>query len=133
MSEVQRCPCGQPVGFSQCCGPIVDGQRHALSAEELMRSRYSAFSLGDSHPGAAAYLLHSWDSDTRPNSIEFEAGRSWQGLVVHESSKGGAFDNTGTVRFTATYLEGGQTHTQSELSSFRKLEGRWVYVGVVPG
>lgn len=47
---------------------------------------------------------------------------------MHEASKGGAFDNTGTVRFTATYAEAGQTQTQSELSSFRKLDGRWVYV-----
>lgn len=95
-----------------------------------MRSRYSAFALGSTVPGTAGYLLHSWDPDTRPHSIEFAADREWTGLVVHETAGGGPFDGAGTVRFTATYREAGRAHSQSELSSFRKFDGRWVYVGV---
>jgi len=40
------CPCGTGHGFDDCCGPIISGTP-APSPEALMRSRYSAFVVGD--------------------------------------------------------------------------------------
>ena len=41
MSKTQ-CPCGQGT-YAQCCQPLHLGQAKALTATQLMRSRYSAF------------------------------------------------------------------------------------------
>src|SRR5256885_5731628 len=42
-----RSPCGSWVSFNQCCGPVHAGTTPAATAEALMRSRYSAFAVGD--------------------------------------------------------------------------------------
>ena len=36
------CPCGSGADYSSCCGPYIDGDRPAPTAEALMRSRYTA-------------------------------------------------------------------------------------------
>lgn len=84
-----------------------------------MRSRYSAFAVGD-----AAYLLRTWHPRTRPASVE--TGTGWLRLEVLESS-GGLLDTEGTVRFRAHSLDG----VVAERSRFVREDGRWVYVGPV--
>mgnify|MGYP003342658194 CR=1 FL=1 len=41
------CPCCSGKSYESCCAPVIRGQRKAASAEELMRSRYSAYALGE--------------------------------------------------------------------------------------
>jgi SEC-C motif domain protein len=40
---MELCPCGTGLAYSECCEPIIKGQRPAGTAEALMRSRYSAY------------------------------------------------------------------------------------------
>lgn len=40
----QTCPCGKG-SYAECCEPLHLGTTKALTAEQLMRSRYSAFAL----------------------------------------------------------------------------------------
>ena len=40
------CPCGGVV-YRSCCGPLHRGDQRAETAEQLMRSRYSAFARGE--------------------------------------------------------------------------------------
>ena len=37
------CPCGSGRDYSACCEPIIKGTSLAVTAEELMRARYSAY------------------------------------------------------------------------------------------
>ncbi len=37
------CPCGSGQTFDTCCGPIIAGTQKAVTAEAVMRSRYSAY------------------------------------------------------------------------------------------
>jgi SEC-C motif-containing protein len=46
-SENTKCPCGTGLELAQCCEPFIKGKSKAPTAEKLMRSRYSAFALGD--------------------------------------------------------------------------------------
>ncbi|MEB4613424.1 YchJ family metal-binding protein, partial [Leucobacter sp. M11] len=52
MSAPERCPCGSGSPFAGCCAPLLSGERQAQSAEQLMRSRFTAFAVGD-----AEYLM----------------------------------------------------------------------------
>jgi uncharacterized protein YchJ len=45
-SKPAACPCGGGA-FATCCGPYLAGDAIAESAELLMRSRYSAYTLRD--------------------------------------------------------------------------------------
>ncbi len=87
-----------------------------------MRSRYTAFVRRD-----AGYLLRTWATSTRPASVE-TAGVTWLGLAVVSTTDGRAADASGTVTFVAQCDEGTGPQTLRETSTFRREEGRWVYV-----
>jgi SEC-C motif domain protein len=95
-----------------------------------MRSRYSAFVVGD-----VEYLLATWHPATRPEELTLDPGLRWTGLDVVVTTGGGPDDKRGTVSFVAHYhhqdQHGGTAGEQRENSSFRRHEGRWVYVGEV--
>lgn len=96
------------------------GEFMASSAEELMRSRYSAYVLKHSD-----YLTATWHSSTRPASLDISGDDiPWQRLVILSIEKGGSDDNEGVVEFAADY-RGGQLH---ERSRFVKEKGRWFYL-----
>lgn len=92
-----------------------------------MRSRYSAFAVGDE-----AYLLHTWHPDTRPARLDLDGRTRWLRLEVHASTAGGPFHTEGTVEFTAHYLERGHEDALREHSRFVRHDGAWVYVGPLP-
>ncbi len=91
-----------------------------------MRSRYSAFSVGDSD-----YLRRTWHPATRPAGTGVDRRTRWTGLEVLETARGGPFDTEGTVRFRAHYVERGRRGRMEENSKFVRVEGDWVYVGTV--
>lgn len=39
---MELCPCGSEKNYSDCCEPLIKGERVADTAEALMRSRYTA-------------------------------------------------------------------------------------------
>ncbi|WP_431877733.1 YchJ family protein [Micromonospora marina] len=121
------CPCGTGRPYADCCAPVHRGEATAATAEALMRSRFSAFALGD-----AAYLRHSWHSTTRPARLELDPGTRWTRLEIVETWQGGLFDSAGTVRFRAHYREGGRARVLTEHSRFAREDGRWVYRDALP-
>ncbi|MGC5334144.1 YchJ family protein [Micromonospora sp. DT62] len=121
------CPCGAGQPYAGCCGRLHRGEADAATAEALMRSRYSAFAVGDT-----AYLLRSWHSSTRPGALDLDPGQRWTSLEILDTDRGGLFDATGTVEFRAHHRAGGQPGTQSERSRFVREDGRWVYLDALP-
>ncbi|MEU6385378.1 YchJ family metal-binding protein [Streptomyces bauhiniae] len=113
------CPCGLAADYAGCCGRFHSGSAAAPSAEALMRSRYSAFVVGD-----VAYLVRTWHPRTRPEGLDLDPGMRWAGLEILETEGGSAFHTTGTVTFRASY-RGGSLH---ERSRFERVDGAWVYV-----
>jgi SEC-C motif domain protein len=123
VAPVRGCPCGSAQPYAECCGPLHRGLRSAATAEVLMRSRYSAFAVGD-----AGYLLRTWHSRTRPPRLVLDPERVWKRLEVLATDGGGMFETTGTVEFRAHYRWHGQTGAQHERSSFLREDGAWVYL-----
>ena len=120
-----RCPCGR-ASYDTCCGPLHRGDKQATTAEQLMRSRYSAFARNDD-----AYLLRTWDTRTRPRRITFDPAMRWLRLDVLDVSGGGLLDTEGAVEFDAHFLEHDRRSVLHERSLFVKAGGRWTYVGPV--
>ncbi len=117
------CPCGTGRRYAECCGRFHRGavpQR----ADELMRSRYSAYVLR-----LEQYLLDTWHPSTRPAVLNLDAdqqGMKWIGLDVnrHEQLDYGH----ALVEFVARYKIGGRAHRMHEASRFVREDGRWFYV-----
>ena len=119
------CPCGLGDDYDACCGRFHAGAA-APTAEALMRSRYTAFAVGD-----AGYLRRTWHHATRPGRLTLDPALRWTRLAVIETSAGGLFDSAGTVRFRAVYARDGQRGVLDETSRFARLDGRWSYLGPV--
>lgn len=125
MNLDERCPCHSGDPFGACCGRYLAGAggAPAPTAQALMRSRYTAFALGD-----VAHLLDTWHPSTRPGSLDLEPDRRWLHLSVESCSGGGPFDSDGTVCFAAVYRAPGGRGELHERSRFVRENGRWYYV-----
>ena len=125
----RRCPCGTGLPYDDCCGPLHAGSTTAGTAEQLMRSRYSAFAVGD-----PAYLLATWHPRTRPRDLDLDPGVRWTGLDVLATTGGSLLAAEGTVEFRAHWRAGGQVGAQHEDSRFTRVDGAWRYLdGVALG
>lgn len=102
------------------------GRSSAPTAEALMRSRYSAFALGN-----AEYLAATWHPKTRPRSLELDGDQTWVRLDIVDAKAGGPFDTTGQVSFVAYYRLDGERHELRETSRFQKIDRRWYYLDAV--
>ena len=88
-----------------------------------MRSRYSAFALGD-----VGYLLATWHPSTRPASdaLALEPGTRWLGLEVKRAEE---YGDEAIVEFIARSRCGGApAQRMRETSRFVREGGRWFYV-----
>jgi SEC-C motif-containing protein len=130
------CPCGGGQ-FASCCGPFIAGAAIAPTAEQLMRSRYSAYTLRDE-----AYLRATWHASTVPAGpiVDPDEKLQWLGLEVKSALRlrqrkadlPETQDND-TVEFVARFKVGGRAHRLHEVSRFvrepdRLGEVRWFYV-----
>ena len=91
-----------------------------------MRSRYTAFALGD-----AEYLLRTWHPRTRPERLELD-DRDWVGLEITDRVDGAEDDLMGIVGFVAHWSADGRRGSVSERSAFVRRGGRWVYLAETP-
>ena len=124
---MKDCPCGTGFLYTDCCGPLIRGTSPADTAEDLMRSRFTAFAKG------------FWDylEETRyPDGQELSAwyktkflhdGISWRKLDILGVKNGEASEEEGEVSFIAHYVENGEEKTLQEVSSFIKEDGKWYY------
>ncbi|WP_225446809.1 YchJ family protein [Streptacidiphilus sp. PB12-B1b] len=117
------CPCGLGRPYAECCGVFHAGRAAAPTAEALMRSRFSAFALGDE-----PYLLRSWHPRTRPSRLGLDPAQHWLRLEVLATEGGSAFHSEGAVEFRAYYSEHGQEDVLHEHSRFVRVDGAWVYL-----
>lgn len=89
-----------------------------------MRSRYSAYVLGDE-----SYLLATWHESKRPSRLNLDAERQtkWLGLKVINAIED-QVHNEGMVEFVARYKVNGKAHRLHEASHFVRENGVWFYV-----
>ncbi len=129
-TDLASCPCGQGDAYRQCCGPLHWGLAHASTAEQLMRSRYSA-----NFYGLTDYLVTTLHPSKRgatapPGHRRGQATRDpiWQHLQILATDRGGPHQPDGEVEFVAIYLLGSIPRQLRERSRFVKQDGRWFYV-----
>lgn len=124
---MEACPCGSSESYSQCCELLIGGQHSAETAEQLMRSRYSAYVKAQTD-----YIFETTHPDHRKGydhegTKEWAENSEWEGLEIVAVKNGGREDETGEVEFIATYSEKGARKVHHELAQFRKENGRWLF------
>ncbi|MGN1393532.1 MAG: YchJ family protein [Succinivibrionaceae bacterium] len=121
----ETCPCGSNLKYKDCCGRFL-GSKDLPSddPEELLRSRYLAYKIGDGD-----YLLKSWHKDFRPKItpkklIADSKNIVFTGLkVIEKDCKG----NDALIIYELRWRIG--TIKQMEIckSCFKKVDNNWFY------
>ncbi|AFV85853.1 YchJ family protein [Alteromonas mediterranea] len=129
-----RCFCCSSKPFQACCEPFIKGDKTPVTAEQLMRSRFSAYATAQ-----YAYILDTYTQEKQQGlSVDDLAqsaqGAKWFALQVHDAqSEESAEPNTSatlhsdTVEFTAFYFEDKKMYQLHETSNFRVENGAWRY------
>ncbi len=127
------CVCGTGLKASDCCLPIIQGERQAQTALELMRSRYTAYVTQ-----AIDFIVESHDPETRGETDraaleEWSKSSKWMGLEILSTEKGTATDKTGVVEFKASFQQGDTVQVHHEKALFTKRANRWFFTdGQIP-
>ena len=123
------CPCESGKPYAKCCEVYHLGAP-ALTAEALMRSRYSAYALCLENPELQTYLLQTWHPDTRPQHFTREPSIKWLGLQVKRYQP--LDTEHAIVEFVARYKYtdnlGGKAERLHETSRFVRIKGHWFYL-----
>lgn len=122
VSDEQSCPCGSGIRFDGCCAPLLRGAP-APSPERLMRSRYTAFVVGD-----ARYLSETWHPGTRPDELDLDPRVQWTGLEIVDAVDPGEDATRGVVGFRAHWRDADTSGVLAERSRFVRQSGRWWYL-----
>lgn len=124
---MELCPCGSSRTYADCCSPVIRGERPAITPEELMRARYSAyvkqecdFLFQSTHPGHR-------DNYDHEGTREWARTARWLGLEILSTDGGGGDDATGTVEFVARYVERGIERAHHERGHFLREGGAWYF------
>ncbi len=122
------CPCKTGKKYSECCEPLITGSRPAQTAEELMRSRYTAYATTK-----VKYIIETSHPDSQENYDEnavreWSEESEWLGLEILDTIKGGPEDDLGQVEFIARYRQGGDRQKHHEVATFSKVDGTWYFV-----
>lgn len=124
--SLSSCPCG--VGeYATCCQPLHLGQKRAETAEQLMRSRYSAFAKQE-----IEYIVQTTaigqQQALEVNAIaDWSKANQWLKLEIVQAQEKLAKHHA-QVEFKAHYHDGQQAQIHHEVSHFVKHDGAWYFL-----
>ena len=126
--EISLCPCKSQLNYGICCRPYHFGKEKPKTAEQLMRSRYSAYFFRK-----VDYLVETTHPDTRAPGLREELQKTiyqanWSFLTILGKTRGGELDKTGKVEFVAEYFVNGEPFELHECSRFKRYKGVWKYL-----
>ena len=124
-----QCPCGSGRTYRTCCEPFINGTAWPQTASELMRARYTAYTMGNVDYIGTTYAPTSGAAAHAKAAQDWVATSKFKSLKIVRTSKGGAEDNIGKVEFLATYEQAGQAWDHHEVSEFaRDSQGHWRFI-----
>jgi SEC-C motif-containing protein len=123
--QTQMCLCGSGKSYALCCQPCHEGNL-VESAEALMRSRYSAYSLG-----LVDYIIKT----THPGHPDAKRSEDVRRKEIEEFCKTTVFKKLeildvqeNTVTFKVFLSMDGKDFSFTEKSTFEKVLGKWLYL-----
>jgi SEC-C motif domain protein len=122
-----NCPCTSGKQYLECCGIYHQGKDRPPTAEALMRSRYSAYAVGE-----IEYLLKTIPLLERKHfdlkaAKQWSSESEWTGLEIL-STKESSDGTKATIEFKARFKVQEEEHEHAERAYFQKTQGRWFFL-----
>ncbi len=125
MSEL-ACPCGLGL-YDQCCAPLHLGKAYAQSAEQLMRSRYSAFAKHDVDYILKTTAVGQQSALDRAAIADWAKSNQWLQLEIVQANE--KIDkHHARVEFKAHYHDDKHAQIHHEVSHFVKFQQQWYFL-----
>ncbi|MBM3208253.1 MAG: zinc chelation protein SecC [Chlamydiae bacterium] len=121
------CPCGSKKEYKNCCQKIIDGKVLPETAEQLMRSRYSAFTQQKIDYLKKTSSGRALENFSFKQTYDFAMQAMWHGLTIIKSIQTEE-PNISYVEFIADFSIRNKKSKIHELSRFDKINGVWYYV-----
>lgn len=127
MDEICLCDSGKL--FKKCCERFLNGSEVAKTPKQLMRSRYTAYALGN----YGEYLLSTWLPESSKGLTAESLSENNQERVKLEILNSQQKSDEGMVEFNAYYKgDDDSLNVLHEKSTFQRIDGHWYYVnGIV--
>lgn len=120
------CPCGSQTSYFECCGLYIEKHQQPETPEQLMRSRYSAYSVAKidyiTKTMKGTPLIHF----NAESALKWSTHATWLGLEVIKTSK--ESPDKGFVEFIASFIEKSHLKKIHEISEFHRIDKVWFYV-----
>ncbi|ADG94707.1 conserved hypothetical protein [Arcobacter nitrofigilis DSM 7299] len=127
-NEHAACPCGSKKSYKNCCKIFHEG-KYPQTAVELMKSRFSAFVVGN-----IDYII----STTHEDNIEYSENKSkWREDLQNVISSNDFYSleildfidgkEESYVTFKVGIKQRGLDVSFTEKSKFLKIDGKWLY------
>lgn len=125
---MKNCNCGSKQNYLSCCGRFIEDGNFPATAEELMRSRYVAYSMAKIEYIQATMRERALLSFDVTEAKEWALSVKWLKLEVLQHYELSEF--YAIVEFCANYRVQNKKQHLHEISEFRQENGRWYYIGM---
>ncbi|MDR3477267.1 MAG: YchJ family protein [Gammaproteobacteria bacterium] len=123
---MENCPCGTELAYLQCCGKFIIGNAIPTTPEELMRSRYTAYTMANVDYIATTMKAPA-NKDFDPETArEWAEQVQWLKLEIVQTKQ--ETNEKGSVEFLAHYADENKRYILHEISDFHFENGHWYYV-----
>ncbi|HCY39080.1 MAG TPA: hypothetical protein DHV02_04385 [Neisseriales bacterium] len=126
---MKNCNCGSKQNYQNCCGRFIEADELPATAEELMRSRYVAYSQARIEYIQATMRERALLGFDAKEAEEWALSVKWLKLNVLQHYK--LSELHAVVEFCAEYRVQNKKQRLHEISEFRHENGRWYYIGML--
>ncbi|MBU0505139.1 MAG: YchJ family protein [bacterium] len=121
------CPCGTGINYENCCQPYLLGSEKPDTAEKLLRSRYTAYVVGNTD-----YIFETHHPETvstldKQGVIEWSRDSKWLNLEIIKVDDSLKSSGETLIEFAAQYSQEGVVHRHREVSLFKKEKDTWFF------
>ena len=122
------CPCGSKIPYCECCEPLINSQKTATTAEELMRSRYTSFAKNKLDHLLKTTIPSKRETHDSKATEDWSKNSKWKGLEILKTEAGGKEDTKGSVEFVVNFSQNNSEYRHHEIAIFEKEDGIWYFV-----
>ena len=123
----QRCPCGSLHTYQRCCYPYIAGVTAPATAQQLMRSRYTAYTQANIEYIQATMRGPAAQHYDPTTALQWAKTVKWRKLKILKDFPHVSDKNCAYVEFVAFYFAEGRLQQLRETSEFKRIEGKWFY------
>ncbi len=125
--SIENCPCGSNKKYTECCEIFIKGNTSVETAEQLLRSRFSAYVKREIEYIVNTTLPQQQIKLDKKAIRDWAEKTNWTKVEIIKCFEGSKNDDSGTVEFVAYYKDKGLLCKHHEVGKFKKVDTLWYY------